>query len=71
MTYLNNDAEGRKQIAKSALTTGFVGYTRVNAEKHYSDDVVARANIAMLNNWFCTPPPDNGVSLSPELTDDG
>lgn len=49
----------------------FVGYSRIHAEKHYSDDVLAGASIAMLSNWFFTTPLDNGVKLAPVQMEDG
>ncbi|MCP4877717.1 MAG: phosphatase PAP2 family protein [Gammaproteobacteria bacterium] len=49
----------------------FVGYSRIHAEKHFSDDVLAGASIAMLSNWFFTTPLDNGATLAPEIMDEG
>ena len=31
---------------------GLTGYSRIDAEAHYFDDVVAGASIAMLSNWY-------------------
>ena len=31
---------------------GLTGYSRINAEAHYFDDVIAGASIAMLSNWY-------------------
>ncbi len=125
-TYLKDDREGRRQLGRSALTTGlsvhglkfavekwrpnfsatnsfpsghtaaafvgasflqtrygsrygipayaaaaFVGYTRVRAEKHFSDDVLAGAGIAMLSNWLYTDPQNPGFAVNPIVSRDG
>ncbi|WP_170347609.1 phosphatase PAP2 family protein [Ruegeria atlantica] len=52
------------------LLASFVGYTRVRAEKHYSDDVLAGASIAMLSNWLYATPMQNGIAVVPTITQD-
>lgn len=52
------------------ILAGFVGYSRIRAEKHYSDDVLAGASIAMLSNWLFATPLDNGLILTPTVTQD-
>jgi membrane-associated phospholipid phosphatase len=47
------------------LLAAFVGYSRIRAENHYSDDVLAGASIAMLSNWLFATPLDNGVTMAP------
>ncbi len=125
-TYLNDDRQGRRQLLRSALTTGltvhglkfsvdkwrpnfsnaqsfpsghtasafvgasflqtrygarfgipayaaaaYVGYSRIRAQKHYADDVLAGASIAMLSNWLYTEPLPEGVTLTPMMNGDG
>ncbi|NOD95445.1 phosphatase PAP2 family protein [Ruegeria sp. HKCCD4884] len=52
------------------LLASFVGYTRVRAEKHFSDDVLAGASIAMLSNWLYATPLENGVRVLPTVSQD-
>lgn len=59
----------RYGVPAYALAT-FVGYTRIQAEKHYTDDVVAGASIAMLSNWLFTTPLNNGAVLTPTVSQD-
>jgi len=49
----------------------YTAYTRVHAQKHYKDDVMAGASIAMLTNWAFTDPLESGVSVAPMAVDDG
>ncbi|MBO9449910.1 phosphatase PAP2 family protein [Tropicibacter sp. R16_0] len=51
------------------LLASFVGYTRVRAEKHFSDDVLAGASIAMLSNWMYATPLDNGIRVIPTVSE--
>jgi len=47
------------------------GYSRIDADAHFADDVVAGASIALLYNWaFVTPMPGN-VALVPMRVADG
>jgi len=50
------------------LAAGFVGYSRVQAEAHFFDDVVAGASIALLCNWYYTTPYSDKVKVSPYLS---
>ena len=38
------------------IAASFVGYTRVYAEKHYWEDVLAGAILAGINSWIFTSP---------------
>ena len=49
----------------------FVGYTRVRANKHFADDVLAGASIAMMWNWYFTSPLSETLELQPIKMDDG
>ncbi len=41
------------------------GYSRISADQHYADDVLAGASIALLSNWYWTRPLNNQVSFAP------
>ena len=57
----------------SLLAAGFVGYSRVQADKHFADDVTAGASIGMMYNWlFVTPQSEsNSFSMMPLMVDGG
>ena len=47
---------------------GFVGYSRVQSDNHFADDVIAGASIGLMANWvFVTPYEKNGVQLMPAM----
>jgi len=47
------------------------GYSRVNADAHFWNDVVAGASTAMMFNWYFTSPYSERVSLMPAEIGDG
>ncbi len=47
------------------------GYSRVDADAHFWDDVVAGASTAMMFNWYFTSPYSERVSLMPAEMGDG
>jgi len=47
------------------------GYSRVNADAHFWNDVVAGASTAMMFNWYFTSPYSERVSLLPAEMGDG
>lgn len=49
----------------------FTGYSRVDAEAHYLDDVTAGAAIAQLWNWYLVTRKTSGFVLYPMAVDDG
>ena len=53
------------------LAAIFTGYTRIDSENHYADDVVAAASIAMLSNWVFSKPFVDDVGLSATKTESG
>ena len=60
-------AWGIPAYALAALTA----YSRVCASKHFADDVLGGAMVAMFANWYATSPyPDRGM-LSPSFTSNG
>jgi membrane-associated phospholipid phosphatase len=49
----------------------FVGYSRVQANQHFVDDVVAGASIALLSNWAFVHPMNDRVALLPVAMEKG
>ena len=49
----------------------FVGYTRIRGQKHFADDVLAGAGIAVLYNWWITTPYSDRVVITPISPDGG
>ncbi len=41
------------------------GYSRIRADAHYADDVLAGASIALLSNWYWVKPLDDRLSFAP------
>lgn len=58
---------GIPAYALAALT----GYSRVDADAHFADDVVAGASIALLWNWALVSPMSKQVALVPMQVADG
>jgi membrane-associated phospholipid phosphatase len=50
--------------AAAYLAASFVGYSRVRAEKHFTEDVLAGAAIGVASSWLFVTPYEN-VSLTP------
>ena len=42
----------------------FAGYSRIHANKHYIEDVVAGASIAILSSWYFTSPYNKKYSFN-------
>ena len=38
------------------LLAAFTGYSRVESKKHYTEDVIAGAGLAIFNSWYFTTP---------------
>ena len=49
----------------------FTGYSRVNADKHFADDVLAGMSVALFNTWGWVTPQHESVSLMPMAVDSG
>ena len=47
---------GIKYGIPSYLAAAFVGYSRVHSKKHYWEDVIAGATLAILNTYFFSKP---------------
>ena len=50
---------------------GLTGYSRVNADKHFVDDVIAGASIGVLSTLYFTSPYSEQVAVAPMAIDDG
>lgn len=49
----------------------FTGWSRINADKHYADDVLAGMSVALFNTWAWVTPQHQSVSLQPIAADNG
>ncbi|MDJ0916988.1 MAG: phosphatase PAP2 family protein [Woeseiaceae bacterium] len=55
----------------ATLAAAFVGYTRIRANKHFRDDVLAGASNGLMWNWYFTSPYANSMAVRPAAFDDG
>lgn len=46
------------------LLASFTGYSRVESKKHYTEDVIAGAGLAILSSWYFTSPYDKKYSFN-------
>jgi hypothetical protein len=53
------------------LGAGFVGYSRIQGQKHFRDDVLAGASVGMFWNWYMVTPAAEAVTLTPSIGSDG
>ncbi len=58
---------GIPAYALAALT----GYSRIVADKHYWDDVIAGASVGIMSSWYWVSPFKTDVMVLPIATDDG
>jgi hypothetical protein len=49
----------------------YTGLSRVKAERHYLDDVIAGMSIALINGWIFVDPVEGGVTVNPMVVDGG
>ncbi len=49
----------------------FTGYSRINADAHHVDDVLAGMSVALFSNWYWVTPRSSGVSMMPVVMEDG
>ena len=49
----------------------FTAYSRVDAQKHFYEDVLAGGSIAVMSSLIFTSPSDTGLSVSPTLNEGG
>ncbi len=55
----------------ATVAAGFVGYTRIRANKHFRDDVLAGMSNGLLWNWFFTTPEGENLTIRPARSDGG
>ncbi|MGD9021086.1 MAG: phosphatase PAP2 family protein [Lysobacterales bacterium] len=59
---------GWKYAVPAYIAATYVGYSRVEADKHYVEDVVAGAAIGVLTSYFLTTPYE-GLEITPLVGD--
>ena len=52
------------------VAAGFVGYSRIDGQKHFLDDVIAGASIALLWNWRFVDRFGDNVQVNPIIGPD-
>ena len=62
---------GAKVGIPALVAAGFVGYSRIDGQKHFLDDVIAGASITLLWNWRFVDRFDERISIEPMLMPDG
>lgn len=62
---------GNKWGIPAHVAAGFVGYSRIQANKHFADDVLAGAGNALLWNWLFTTPSAASFDVQPMSLSDG
>ncbi|MDJ0940695.1 MAG: phosphatase PAP2 family protein [Woeseiaceae bacterium] len=55
----------------ATVAAAFVGYTRIRANKHFRDDVLAGASNGLMWNWYFTSPYADSMAIRPTAYDDG
>ena len=55
----------------ATIAAAFVGWTRINANKHFRDDVLAGMSNGLMWNWYATTPANRSLSVKPAKLDGG
>ena len=55
----------------ATIAAAFVGYTRIRANKHFRDDVLAGMSNGLMWNWYYVSPYSEVVDLRPTRIEDG
>ncbi|WP_299492644.1 phosphatase PAP2 family protein [uncultured Shewanella sp.] len=58
---------GWKWAIPAYAAASFVGYSRINSDQHYVEDVLAGAAIGILSAWYFTEP-YQGIKITPIAT---
>lgn len=53
------------------MLAAYTGASRVNAERHYVDDVLSSLSLGLMSNWLFTTPISDRVAVNPMLAGDG
>lgn len=56
---------GNKLGIPALAAAGFVGFSRIKGQKHFADDVIAGAGIALLYNYWLVKPLHKNVQIQP------
>ena len=62
---------GNKWGIPATAAAAFVGYSRIRANKHFRDDVLAGASNGLLWNWYYTTSKDSALSVVPTSPEGG
>jgi hypothetical protein len=62
---------GPKWAVPGYILGFYTGFTRVNSQKHYLDDVVSGMSIGLMSSWLVTTPISPRVALNPTLVENG
>jgi len=62
---------GNKLGIPALAAASFVGFTRIKGQKHFADDVIAGAGIALLYNYWLVKPLHKNVQIQPLSKDGG
>ena len=55
----------------ATLAAGFVGWSRINVNKHFRDDVLAGMSNGLMWNWYMTTPANQSLNVRPASVDGG
>jgi hypothetical protein len=66
-----HDRYGPKWGIPAYVLAAYTGISRVNAQKHFMDDVVSGMSIGLMSNWLWTSPISERVAINPMLTEGG
>ena len=53
------------------MIAAYTGASRVNAQRHYLDDVLSSLSLGLMSNWLVTTPISDRVAVNPMLVGDG
>ena len=59
---------GPKFGIPALATAGFVGFSRIRGQKHFADDVLAGASIALVYNFWLVKPRTDAVQITPVVS---
>jgi hypothetical protein len=62
---------GTKWGVPAYVLATYTGFSRVNAERHFLDDVISGMSIGLMTNWYFTTPHPERVKLNPMLAEGG
>jgi hypothetical protein len=66
-----HDRYGPRWGVPAYVLAAYTGVSRVNAQKHFMDDVISGMSIGLMSNWLWTSPISERVAINPMLTEGG